>query len=134
MKQKINSVFLVLVFAVFLAFAGCSKNDGVLGPNFNSQVSISISQQSGPNGGVEFLFKPGRDVNISKIVSRLSSQQFTDTLRFTNTSYVYSKDTTYIISEYSGVENGQKWNFDFTGSVPGQNGSNYNVTSDYTVQ
>lgn len=117
----------------YLLIAGC-KSDSVLGPNMNSQVSFQISQQNGINGGVQFLFKPSQNINVSRIISKYNTQQFTDTLSFSNTSYVYSKDTTYIINEYVGTQTGQQWNFDFTGSIPGQQNSNYYVTSNYTVQ
>jgi hypothetical protein len=126
------SSILLIMFAVISA--GCNKNDSVLGPNGlnNSGVSFSISQQSGNFGGVQFLFKPGQDVKISRIISSLDAQHFADTNSFTNTNYVYSKDTTYIVSEYTGVENGQQWKFTFTGSAV-QNNSNYTVTTNYTA-
>ena len=138
-RQKINNsiltgiIFTAVIFSV-MYLTGCSKNDSVMGPNMNQQVSFQISQRTTISGDTEFMFKPNIDINISKIVSRFESQPFRDTLSFTNTAYVYSKDTTYIIDQYTGVQNGQQWNFDFTGSVPGQTNSNYSVTSNYTAQ
>ena len=128
-KVSAVAIFLVAVFV-----AGCKKGN-VVGPdNANNQVSFQLSQQNGYTGGVEFLFKSSADVKISQIVSMLPAQQFTDTIRTNDVNYLYSKDTTYIIGEYNGVQNGQQWKFEFTGSVPGQNNSKYQVTSDYTVQ
>lgn len=118
----------------YLLVTGCSKNDSVTGPNANSQASFEISQRITQTGSMQFLFKPGVNINISRIVSRYSAEQFADTLNYSNTSYVYSKDSTYIINNYTGVQNGQQWNFDFTGTIPGQNNSNYNVTVNHTVQ
>ncbi len=119
---------------VYLIITGCSKIDSVTGSNLNQQVSFQVSQRITQTGSTQFLFRPGVDVNISRIISRYSPEQFADTLSFTNTAYVYSKDTTYIINNYVGVQNGQQWNFDFTGTVPGHPNSNYSVTSNYTVQ
>lgn len=118
----------------YLFITGCGKTDGVLGPNLNGQVSFQISQRTTSTGSVQFLFTPSVDANISRIVSRYNAQPFSDTISFSNTAYVYSKDTTYIINQYVGVQGGQQWNFDFTGAIPGQVNSSYNVTTNYTVQ
>ena len=135
--MKIQKIFkLPLVVAVLAAaiITGCSKNDGVIGPNFNSsQVSFQISKQVGNFGGTQFLFRPSVDAKISTIICKLEAQQFADTISFANTNYVYSKDTTYIIGEYTGIEIGQQWKMNFTGALPSQNNSSYNVTSNYTV-
>ena len=133
-KTKLkNLIILGLLVSAFMA--GCNKNDSVTGPNnLNNQVSFQISQQNGQNGGVEFLFQPSVNVKISRVISKYPAQQFADTISNVNANYVYSKDTIYLINEYTGVQNGQQWNFDFTGSVQSQNNSNYNVTSNYTVQ
>jgi hypothetical protein len=130
--------FKIITLAAFLLVviaAGCNKNDGILGPNgFNNQVSFQISQQNGQNGGVEFIFQPSVDTKISRVISKLPAQQFADTINAPNPNYLYSKDSLYFINEYIGVQNGQQWNFDFTGTVPGMNNSNYTVTANYTVQ
>lgn len=127
--------FTAVIILLMVVSLGCNKNDSVLGPNgLNNQVSFTMAQQNGANGGVEFLFQPSVDVKISKMVSILPSQNFTDTIINNNSNYVFSKDTLYIVGEYTGVVNGQQWKFDFTGSIPGQNNSNYNVTANYTVQ
>jgi hypothetical protein len=132
-KTKIKFTIILTLFAAVL-ITGCSKNGNVIGPNNPANVSFQISQRPGFNGGTEFLFKPSANINISRIISMYQPQQFADTLSFANVNYVYSKDTTYIINEYVGVQNGQQWNFNFTGSVPGQQNSNYNVNTNYTVQ
>ena len=129
---NLTSIVIILV-AVILT--GCSKNSNVIGPNnLNNQPSFQITQQAGLNGGTEFLFKPSFNVMISRIVSKYVAQQFADTINYTNVNYVYSKDTTYVINEYTGVENGQQWVFEFTGSLPGQNNSNYKISTNYRVQ
>lgn len=136
--MKTTNIFRNLVLLALLTLAaasGCNKNDGIMGPNnMNQQVSFAISQQNGYYGGTQFLFRPSVDVKITRIISKYNNQQFADTISYGNQNYVYSKDTTYLINEYTGVENGQQWIFDFTGSIPGQNNSNYNTTTNYTVQ
>ena len=131
-KKNIFKTVILPLLITAAVIAGCSKNDSVLGPNGN-QVSFTITQQNGPNNGVEFLFNPSVDTKISRIVSRYAALQFADTISFANTNYTYSKDSVYLINEYVGVVNGQQWNFDFSGSTTGQNNSNYNVTTNYTV-
>ncbi|MCI0450361.1 MAG: hypothetical protein L0Y79_11370 [Chlorobi bacterium] len=133
-SQKLIKLFFLFVSITAIAASGCSKTDNVLGPNLGSGVTFQISQQTGLNGGTEFLFKPSANIKVSRIISKLDAQQFADTISYTNTNYVYSRDTTYIINEYTSVQNGQQWKFNFTGSFPGQNNSNYDVTSNYTVQ
>jgi hypothetical protein len=138
MKTKTKTqikIFLIVAFLVAVTVSGCSKGGNILGPNnTNNQVSFAISQQAGYYGGTQFLFKPSVDVKISRIISNYPAQQFSDTLSYANVNYVYSKDTVYIINEYTGIQNGQQWNFNFSGSVPGQQNPNYNVTINYTAQ
>jgi hypothetical protein len=133
-QKNFGFIFLIGAF-ITLILSGCGKNEGILGPNsMNRQVSFTVSQQNGYYGGTQFLFRPSVDIKINRIISKYTNQQFADTISYGNQNYIYSKDTTYIINEYSGVQNGQQWIFDFTGSIPAQNNSNYNVTTNYTVQ
>lgn len=131
--KKFIKISIALALLTAIVISGCSKSGNVVGPN-SPQVSFQISQQPGQNGGTEFLFTPSVDVKISRIISIYQPQQFADTISYTNVNYVYSKGTTYIINEYTGVQNGQQWNFNFTGSISGQQNSNYNVTANYTAQ
>jgi hypothetical protein len=131
--NKFIKISMAFILMTAIIVSGCSKSGNVVGPN-NSQISFQISQQTGQNGGTEFLFTPAMDVKISRIISIYQPQQFADTISYTNVNYVYTKGTTYIINEYDGVQNGQQWNFNFTGSQSGQQNSNYNVTINYTAQ
>ena len=134
-KMKTKTNILIIIFFFAAAFlAGCNKNDSVLGPNQNNQVSFQIAQQNGLNGGVEFLFQPSVDLKITRMITEFPAQQLADTNYNPNPDYIFSKDTLYMIGEYTGVVNGQKWNFNFTGYIPGQNNLSYDVTSNYTVQ
>ena len=129
-----NSILLVLL--ALASFAGCSKNDNITGPNTfgpnqNAGVNFEISQQNGANNGIEFLFTPSSDAKISRVVCRFPAQQFADTIASNDPNLVFSKGTTYIINEYINVTPGQKWQFEFSGN---SGNSQYNVTSNYTVQ
>ncbi|RPI18958.1 MAG: hypothetical protein EHM58_03625 [Ignavibacteriae bacterium] len=134
MKTKILMKGLVVLAILLTSITGCKKNDSLMGPDQNMQVSFQISQQQGINGGVQFLFKPSSDTKISRIVSKFPAEQFADTMSYTNPNYIYSKDTTYIINEYTGVQQEQQWKFDFSGNTQSGTNSGYNVTTDYTVQ
>lgn len=132
--MKRFKTFILAVSLLGALIAGCNKTDSVLGPNGqNNQASFQMSQQNGPNGGVQFLFQPSVNTKISRIICRLPEQQFADTNTAANINYVYSKDSLYIIDEYTGVQQGQQWKFDFNGTF-GQNNSAYNVTINYTAQ
>lgn len=123
--------FFPLLIAAYLLYslAGCSNNS-VTGPSAGN-VTFSISQQTGQSGGIDFLGKPSVDVKLTKVISQLPSNNISDTAAPPPT-YVYSKDTFYIISNYSGVTTGQKWDFIFTGATNSGNTA-FNVTSSYTV-
>lgn len=132
---KFLSLTLFMIYLIAVITAGCGKNSNLLGPNnLNNQPSFQINQQTELNGATIFLFKPSINVRISSIVSKYDVQHFADTIKYTNVNYVYSKDTIYVINGYTGVESGQKWIFEFTGSVPGQNNSNFMISTNYTVQ
>ena len=132
--MKAKNIFKSLVLLALLtlsAFTGCSKSDNIIGPNQNLGVSFEISQQNGANNGIEFLFTPSADVKISNVVCRFPEQQFSETIASNDPNQVFSKGTTYIINEYINVTPGQKWQFEFSGN---SGNSQYNVTSNYTVQ
>lgn len=68
--MKTKNIFkrqaLLTLFAL-VAFAECNSK-GPPGPDSDSAVSFQISQRSGANNGVEFLFKPSADTRISSLV------------------------------------------------------------------
>lgn len=132
-KSKQFKLILAVLTCLVVVAAGCSKNSSLTSPIINgSQVTFSISQQAGNQGGTQFLFKPSADIKISRIVSSLAAQNFADTITYANTNYVYSKDTTYVINEFTGIQAGQQWAFSFTGN--GQNNTPYSVSVNYTAQ
>jgi hypothetical protein len=116
-----------LILAYLLYFtAGC--NNSVTGPSA-SNVTFSISQQPGTQG-VRFYGKPSVDVKLTKVISNVNT--FFDTVNVANPNYVFSKDTSYFINEYTGVQTGQQWKFNFIGATASGNTA-FNVTSSYTV-
>lgn len=125
-------ILLTVIFIAALFASGC-KDNGVSDPMNQYNVTFQISQRINPSGSVQFTFKPSADAKISSIVSKYAAEQFTDSLVYGNQNYVYSKDTTYIINNYTGVTQGQQWQFEFSGHAPSAN-STYKVTSSYTVQ
>ena len=132
--MKAKNIFTKSVLLALLglaAFAGCNKSDNLMGPNQNLGVNFQISQRNGANNGIEFLFTPSVDVKITSVVCSLPAQQFSETITSNDPNQVFSKGTTYIINEYINVTPGQQWQFDFSGSA---GNSQYNVTSNYTVQ
>jgi len=130
-----TKLLLTILFGslMFAAASGCSNNGNVIGPNENSNVTFNITQEITQTGSMQFMFKPGTDIKISQITSKLPAEQFSDTLTYGNPNYLYSKDTTYIINRYVNVYAGQQWIFEFTGTVPGSN-TQYNKAINYTVQ
>lgn len=129
-KNIFKNVILLTLLAL-VSFTGCSKNDSVTGPNHSAGINFQISQRNGANNGIEFLFSPSADVKITGVVCRLPEQQFADPVTINNPDQVFSKGSTYTINEYINVTPGQKWQFDFSGTA---GNSQYNVTSNYTVQ
>lgn len=126
---KLSLLFIVILFAA----SGCNNTGSISGPDQNSNVSFTITQQLTQTGSMQFMFKPGIDIKISTLISKYPAEQFADTLSYGNPNYVYSKDTTYIINRYVNVYAGQQWVFEFKGTDPGSN-SQYSKTINYTVQ
>ncbi|KXK47555.1 MAG: hypothetical protein UZ05_CHB002002212 [Chlorobi bacterium OLB5] len=132
MKQGITKILFGGLMLTYLLITGCGNN-GPTEPLNNYNVTFQISQRINPSGSVQFIFKPSADAKISSVVSRYRAEQFTDSLVYGNPDYIYSKDSAYIINNYTGVTQGQQWQFEFTGKAPAANNT-YKVTTDYTVQ
>ena len=120
--------FFQIAIAAYLIYTISGCGNSVTSP-IAGNVTFSINQQAGQNGGIEFLAKPSLDVKITKVISKEGT--FADTIAPPPT-YVFSKDSFYVINEYNGVATGQQWTFNFTGTVNSDN-SSYNVTSNYSV-
>lgn len=133
MKQFTALVF-IFIIAVFLNSCGNdSTGSGGLGPGGGGSGSISftMSGQGDPNN-YTFAFKPSVDTKISNVIATLAAQGFADTLTNNNPNYVYSKDTTYALANYIGVQSQQAWTFKFSGTINSNNQA-YTVTSNFTV-
>lgn len=121
-------VILLFLFVLSVIYAiGCKSN--TTGP-LDSNVTFAMSSGAGTTGTI-FAFKPSVDVKLTRVIVSLPSQPFFDTLTDAGT-YVYSKDTVYNISEYTGVTTGQQWKFYFTGSTT-SNSAFTDATANYTV-
>ncbi len=121
-------VILLFLFVLSAVYAIGCKSD-TTGP-LNSGVTFAMSTAPGTTGTF-FTFKPGVDVKLTRVVVSLPAQPFFDTLTDGGT-YVYSKDTTYNLSEYTGVATGQQWKFYFTGSTT-SNSSFADAQADLTI-
>lgn len=130
--MKLRSITaIVLLGLLIIYYTGCNNNSVTNSLLGGSSVSFSISQANGTQG-VIFYGKANVDVKITKVIVSLATQNFFDTLTPQNPNYVYSKDTSYPISEFTGVQSGQKWNFAFTGATVSA-GSAYTSNVSYTI-
>lgn len=130
-------IYLVLIaFLLSLAY-GCSDSgtgSGGIGPG-GGTGSGSITFQMSGQGDINsytFGFKPSVDTKLSKLIASVPALGFSDTLTNNNANYVFSKDTTYALDPYQGVQTGQQWTFTFTGNIVSNNQA-YTVTSNFTV-
>ncbi len=133
MLNVLKSLFDVkklLVFTVFVAaiyLYGCGSN--TTNP---LATDVTFQMTSGPGtNGTAFGFKPSVDIHLTRLVVGLPAQSFFDTLTDAGT-YTYSKDTTYTISEYTGVATGQQWTFQFTGTNVSAN-TPFDQTTNFTI-
>jgi hypothetical protein len=130
--MKTNSLFKLLtaglLYFIVIYVVGCGSNS-VTNP-LGGSVTFTMSQQPGATG-IQFLAKPSADCRITRVICNLPAQNIADTLTSNFPNYLYSKDTSYIINEYSGVATGQQWNFVFTGTDAAN--AAYTTTSNYTI-
>lgn len=105
-------VILLFLFVLSVVYAMGCKSDTT---SPLSTATFAMSTAPGTTGTF-FTFKPSVDVKLTRVVVSLPAQPFFDTLTDAGT-YVYSKDTIYNLSEYTGVATGQAWKFYFTGST-----------------
>ena len=137
--KKFLSLFLILGF---LALIGCSDdataptNGGGLGGGGNGGgggVTFTIGQRTGDQGGIMFTAKPSTAVTVTQFTVNLPAQQFSDPYQGDGTT-VFQAGQVYDIAEYTGVTAGQQWTFNFKGKIGSSTGTDYDVTSNYTVQ
>jgi len=109
-----------------------TKNNPVIpGGGNTSTVNIEIQSQQGQNGGTEFDGKPNIDIVITEVNVNETTTGFNDVIQGDGTT-VFKKDEWVLINEYTGVQTGMKFKFNFIGKTsPG--GKEFNITADYTV-
>ncbi len=121
-----------LIVLLFLSlFLVNSCNDNATGPSGN--ITFTMSGQGDPN--IYFFgFTPSVDAKISKILI-MEAQTVIDSVEF-NPNYVFSRDTIYTWNDssyyYSGVTQGEPWNFTFTGNIASNN-QNFITTSNFII-
>lgn len=146
--MKLNKFISVLFVCLLVAVTGCSKKDnpvsstnngggGIIGGGGNTgggngAVTFQIQTQAGQNGGTEFDATPSTNVTITEIdVSESTGSNFQDQIQGDGTT-VYQGGTSYSLTEYTGVQSGMKFTFEFIGKTsPG--GQDFDVNSNYTV-
>ncbi len=145
--MKIKFAFLLAAVFFFVAISGCSKKNSNPVSNNNgggaiggiggtgggsSNVTFQIRSEAGQNGGTEFDFSPSENLTLSEIFVNETTIGFKDTVQITGTT-AYQKGTFYPINEYTGVQNGMHFKFEFIGKTSADNKS-FDVTAEYTVQ
>lgn len=133
--RKILSISIVFLAILFL---GCDddSNTGVTDPfgggtnAGTGNVTFSMSAIQGQQG-VIFIATPSAAVKITKVTVSLPAQQFTDVLTDDGTT-VFNANEGVQLDEYTGVESGQQWTFNFEGSLV-NGGQSFNVASNYTI-
>jgi hypothetical protein len=121
---------------LLLSFAyGCSDDSagsgGIGGGPTGGSITFTITGQGDPNS-YTFGIKPSVDTKLTRIIASVPAVPFFDTLTSNNPNYVFSKDTTYALDPYQGVQTGQQWTFTFTGTTVSNN-SGYTVSTNFTV-
>lgn len=152
--MKRNNIILIIAVSLFIIFTGCSKSNnpvsnntgnggigGVIGGGTtgggnngggNGAITFSIRSEAGQNGGSEFDAEPSANITLTQInVEETSGTGFTDQIQGDGTT-VYQTNTWYKVSEYTGVQSGMKFTFEFIGKTSPA-GTDFDVTSNYTV-
>ncbi len=130
-------LYLVLTVLLLTIAYGCSSDSGSNsggiggGPTGGGAITFQITGQGDPNS-YTFGLKPSVDTKLTRIIASVPALQFFDTLNNTNTNYVFSKDTTYALDPYTGVQTGQQWTFTFTGTTVSNN-AGYTVSTNFTI-
>ncbi|MBX7041573.1 MAG: hypothetical protein K1X85_01620 [Ignavibacteria bacterium] len=133
-----RSLHIALVLLLLTIAYGCSNDSstgsGGIGPGGGTGGGSITFQMTGQGdiNSYTFGFKPSVDTKLTKLIAAVPNLQFFDTLTNQNTAYVFSKDTTYTLDPYQGVQTGQAWQFTFTGNIVSNNQA-YTVTSNFTI-
>jgi len=130
-----RAVLTALLSVLLVFYIGCKKDsdNNPAGPPLNpANVAFAITHQQGQTG-MEFYAKPSVNVKITRVIVSFPAQQYSDTMDNPLQTYVFSKDTAYLLGIYTGVQNGQQWTFHFIGTVA-VGGTAFDVTVSYTVQ
>ena len=132
-----KAFYLALTVLLLTIAYGCgsdsSTGSGGIGggPTGGGSITFQITGQGDPNS-YTFGVKPSVDTKLTRVIASVPALQFSDTINNANANYVFSKDTTYALDPYQGVQTGQQWTFTFTGTTVSNN-AGYTVTTNFTV-
>ncbi|MGA9116630.1 MAG: hypothetical protein WB626_07640 [Bacteroidota bacterium] len=134
--QKMTALAAALLL---LLAGGCSKDSGTGTNPFGGGgpggggggVTFTITSGQGQQG-IVFRGAPSTAVTVTQIIAALPAAGYADTIAGDGTT-VFQAGTAYDIGEYTGVAQGQAWRFSFQGRLGNAQGTQYNVSSNYTV-
>lgn len=111
---RIKNIFFLIIF--LLSACGWDQGCGT-GPEYNSTFQITYSRDK--NGKAVFYFIPPEKLILSKITSESPAINFSNTIEFKYPFLICDKSQRHIINEFSNVQVGQVWKFDFFGPASG---------------
>jgi len=114
-KFKLRIKYILFLF-IFLLLA-CGWDGCGIGPQYNSTFQITYSRDK--NGKAIFYFIPPEKFILSKITSESPAINFSNTIEFKYPYLICDKSQRHIINEFSNVQIGQVWEFEFFGPASG---------------
>lgn len=136
MKKLLIYFIPVLALIIF----GCNNESGSGGVDpfggggaggGTGNVTFTIGQRQGDQGGIMFTVKPSTAITVTQVIVSLPAQGFQDIIQDDGQT-VYQAQT-YDLAEYTGVASGQQWTFNFKGKIGNAQGQDYDVNSNYTI-
>jgi len=134
----------ILIPMIFITLTSCSNDNGGTGTTDpfgtggttggTGNVTITISSSQEQDGSVIFSGTPSAAVTLSKLTVSVPAEQYTESFQFDGTTVVNANQTEGLVQypANSGIASGQKWTFQFEGTLASNNQA-YNVTSNYTI-
>jgi hypothetical protein len=130
-------LYLIPIIMIFISSCSDEAGGTVTDPfgtgntGGTGSVTFSIGTTNGQQGGIIFTATPSVSVKITKVTLSLSAQNFSDVITGDGTT-VFNANEAVGLEEYTGVESGQQWTFQFEGSTSSDNKS-FTVSSNYTI-
>ena len=115
-KFKLRMKYILFLIIFLLLACGWDEGCGI-GPQYNSIFQITYSRDK--NGKAIFYFIPPEKFILSKITSESPAINFSNTIEFKYPFLICDKSQRHIINEFSNVQTGQGWKFEFVGPDSG---------------